>query len=134
MVRRRAERENATNNETLDDIAAAKAVGDLDLVFLRRPDVLGADHARKLFSGWKGCAIDDGYGDDGLEGGEARDCAEDESVGCGWVRSLSVYGGGVVCEGACETGAELAVLEIHARSDGGRAHGHWLSWEEERHK
>lgn len=68
----------ATDDETLDDIAAPKAVGDLDLVLLCRPDVLCADHARELLAGWEGGAIDDGYGDDSLERGEARDGAEDE--------------------------------------------------------
>lgn len=130
----------ATDDETLDDIAAAKAVGDLDLVLFCGSDVLGANHACELFARGEGDAVDDRYGDDGLEGGETGDGAEDEGAG-GWrVRSLAVYGecrAGVGRECACEAGAQLAVLEIDAGSDGGRGrpcHGHWLAWQDERHE
>ena len=68
----------ATDDETLDDIAAPKAVGDLDFVLFCRPDVLCADHAGELLAGREGDAIDDGYGDNSLERGEACDRAEDE--------------------------------------------------------
>lgn len=136
MVRRWAGWENRTDDEALDDIATPKAVGDLDLVLFCRADVLCADHAIELFSGWKGDAIDDGYGDDGVEGREACNGAQDEGVGCGRVWSLSVYGRRVVREGACEAGAELAVLEVESWSERAcrRPHRRWLSWQEERHK
>ena len=124
----------STDDETLDDIAAAEAVGDPDPVLLGRPDVLSADHTGELLAGGEGDPVDDGDGDDGLERGEAGDGAEDERVWGGRMWSLAEGDEGVAGEGTREAGAPLAVLEVDAARDVGQRAGDRLAWEEERHK
>lgn len=61
-----------TYDHTLNDITAAKTITNLDLILLRRTDVLRPDYTRELFASRQWNTIDDGDGDHSLLWRESR--------------------------------------------------------------